>query len=629
MNYKEALEKKIKEIATKWGRSNIYYVGGYVRDELIEKFFPEDIQEIRDADLVIDLENGAQEFIKFLKSEYPDNCTDFAEYPRFGTAKFTLHFDGMIKANGAPWIREQEIECVSPRAEEYVDGPRKPSSIRHASIKEDAMRRDFCCNAVYKNVVSGEIFDPTGKGIEDIKNKILRTPLDPITTYKDDPLRMLRVIRFAARKGFAIEEKTFKAISPIPEYYQLSMERVNSEFSQILMSYNPVKYIWMLHDTGLLGYIIPEFEEAWGFNQNSKYHSLNLTDHCLEVLNKVIKNSSARSSRLLVRLAALLHDISKYKIHETSSDGTFSFHGHEIDSSNMARDILTRLKYSNDDIDRVCFLIENHMRIKSQYNYDTKQYTGTKKSMGKLIKTIDAAYNNSRERFDILEDLMKLIDADNLSHSPKWNMPGQVSSFYEKYNEWVLGFARFSTSTKSVVSGKDIMDRFKIGPGKTIGYIKNEIIAGFQAEHPNYDKDTLLDMYEAEFGGKSVYIWADSNRVFSHINVSIVKPVKSARGYGVDDYRDGIEMDEREIGQYADEVHKNGGLIVLDAIQYPELFIRCRIRKRSREILDKVWKDLSELQEMPGFEKVTLDLDNSNDVSARVDWKDHRSDYIF
>lgn len=628
MYYKEALERKIKEITEKWERSNIYYVGGYVRDGLIEKYFPEEIQEIKDVDLVIDLENGAEEFVKFLKSEYPDNCTGFAEYPRFGTAKFTLHFDGMIKADGSPWIREQEIECVSPRSEEYSDGPRKPSSVRHASIKEDAMRRDFCCNAVYKNVVTGDILDPTGRGVEDIKNKILRTPLDPKITYKDDPLRMLRVIRFAAKKGFAIEEKTFKAISPIPEYYKLSMERVNSEFSQIMMSSDPVKYIWMLHDTGLLKYIIPEFEEAWGFNQNSKYHSLNLTDHCLEVLNKVSRTST-RPRKLQLRLAALLHDISKYKIHETSADGTFSYHGHEIDSSNMARDILTRLKYSNDEVNRVCFLIENHMRIKSQYDYNTKQYTGTKKSMGKLIRTIDSVFTG-QDRVDVLESLMLLIDADNLSHSPKWNMPDQVKTFYDKYNKWFLGLQNIAT-TKPIVSGKDIMDRFKIAPGKTIGYIKDEIILGFQLDHPKYDKTMLLDMYEAEFGGKNIYIWKSRwKSVAPQLYMSVVKPTLTQPGnyYSVNDYRDEIEMDADEGKQYIKDVEQAGGLLVLDAIHYPELLIRCRIRKRSKEILDKVWETLSELQDMPGFEKVTLDLDNCNDVSARIDWSGHRSDYI-
>ena len=632
MTFKDALEKKIKEIAEKWGRSNIYYVGGYVRDELIRKYFPDDSYgTFKDVDLVIDMENGSEEFVKFLKKEYPDNCKDFAEYPRFGTAKFTLYFDGMTKADGVtPWIRDIEVECVAPRSEEYNNGPRKPSSVKAATIKEDAMRRDFCCNALYKNVITKEILDPTGRGINDLKNKLLRTPLDPIITYKDDPLRMLRVIRFAAKKDFAIEENTFKAISPIPEYYQLSMERVNAEFSQILSSYNPTKYIWMLHETGLLKYIIPEYEEAWGFNQNSKYHSMNLTDHCLSVLDHVINNHRSDSVGLELRLAALLHDISKYKIHGTNPDGTFSYHGHEEDSAEIAKNILTRLKYSNSVIEEVCILIRNHMRMKSLYSYSDKSYTGTKKTMGRFIRSLetgpDARANRTR-----LENVLKLIDADNLSHSPKWNMPGQIDSFWKKYDAWFSNYKQpnYLGRINNPVNGKDIMDRFGLKPGKSIGYIKDEIIFGFVIDHPEYDKETLLDMYEAEFGGKSIYVWSGD---FNHFCASIVKPevIITRRGkttsYDVKDYRDKLELDTEEREQLlpGDEVFRE-----LKAIEYPELYIRIKIHKRSREVLDKAWDVLSELQGMPGFEKVSLDLDNSNDVSARVDWKDHRSDYIF
>ena len=344
--YKAALEETIKDISLKWGRSKIYYVGGYVRDEILDEGAPKDV------DLVVDLPNGASEFCDFLKKEYPTTCVDFVEYPRFGTAKFTLEFQ-MTKADGkTPWIREIQVECVEPRKEEYTDGPRKPSKVVSASIEEDAMRRDFCCNALYKDTVSGEILDPTGHGKEDIDNKILRTPCDPVITFKDDPLRMLRAIRFAAKKKFTIDEDTLKAIKPIPEYFQLSMERVESEFTQILLSSDPVEHIWTLHNTGLLGYILPEFEESWGFNQNSKYHSMNLTDHCLSVLKYIVDPYSAGTNsvkhQLETRLAGLLHDIAKYKYHETNVDGTFSYHDHDVKSAEMAEEILKRLKYSND-----------------------------------------------------------------------------------------------------------------------------------------------------------------------------------------------------------------------------------------------------------------------------------------
>ena len=628
-NFKEALEKKIKEIAEKFGKCDIYYVGGYVRDELLDKFYPDNhTSQFKDVDLVINMENGAEEFVKFLKASYPEDCTDFAEYPRFGTAKFTLHFDMMTSTKGKPWRREEPIECVSPRSEKYDDGPRKPSSVQAASIKEDAMRRDFCCNALYKNVITGKILDPTGMGIEDVKNKVLRTPLDPALTYKDDPLRMLRAIRFAAKKEFSIEENTFKSISPIPEYYQLSMERVRDEFSQIVCSLDAPKYIWMLHDTGLLKYIIPELEDAWGFNQNSKYHSMNLTDHCFSVLEKVIKtsfNRFASGGKLQLCLAALLHDISKYKIHETNLDGTFSYHSHEEYSADMAKDILTRLKYPNDVIDETCLIIRSHMKLKSQYNYSTNSYTGTKKSMGKFLRSLSDSQGLLNDK--ILDSVMKLIDADNLSHSPEWNMPGQVESFWNKWDQWFSGYAKNTTRNifNNPVSGKDIMDRFGLKPGKTIGYIKDEIIFGFAIEHRDYDKETLLDMYEAEFGeGRKLYVWRGLYGACASIEEP--KVISSNSGhfqYTLDNHDSIYKLDRDEYCLLGDK-----DLVELSALENPELFMRIRIHKRSREILSKVWDDLGELQDMPGFEKVSLSLDCDNDVSAKVEWKNHRPDYI-
>ncbi len=609
MGYLEQVEKALVALVDKWNpKANIYAVGGYVRDEIMNRMR-------HDFDLVIDLEGDsspAVHFTDFLKDNKIQGTSGFTVYPKFGTAKFDLTIP---YGNGT---RTEPIECVMPRAEEYKDGPRKPSEVSKTTLEADASRRDFCCNALYKDLRTGKILDPTGKGLSDIENKILRTPLDPEETFRDDPLRMLRAVRFAAKLDFDIDPTVLTAMKPIPEYYQLSMERVRDEFEKIITSWEPSKYIWILHEKGLLGYIIPEFEEAWGFNQNSKYHSMNLTDHILSVLNKTSsgdRRGIIRGSAILP-WAALLHDISKYKDFQVKEDGTFSFHGHEKKSAQMAESILRRLKCPEKDISRVCKLIGDHMIIKQFYNYSDDTYTGTKK----YTRKIASKYPDRSE----LESLMKLIDADNKSHAPQWCMPGQVDSFYKAYDDVVYGISSSvsSASTKLPIDGSDIMNRYGFKSGKQIGKIKDMLQELFY-EDPSMDSETLFRMYEAEFKG-SVWIWTDG---FMNYNASIIKPVKEGKGYQIEpyDFNEFLRLDPEE-----EEYYKSLGedIIELNALEYPDLYMRVRINRRSRELVDKILDIMGEFHQMPGFKEVVVGLDYTNDASGFVKWRNHRTDYI-
>ena len=607
MKVKEKLEEKIKEISEAWGKCPIYYVGGYVRDEILEEVS-------MDVDLVVDMENGGLEFAKFVSENYSDICNGFACYPRFGTAKFDLTISmpasSKISQSQRTFIsRTFKIECVMPRSEEYADGPRKPSEVHYSGgIEGDSKRRDFCCNALYKNTITGEILDPTGHGIEDIKNKILRTPLDPEKTFTDDPLRMLRAIRFAARKGFTISDEVFQKIKPYPEYYKLSMERVRDEFSKIIISDQPSKYIWMLHDTGLLDYIIPELEDAWGFNQNSRYHAMNLTDHILSVVDKI------KHGEETTRLAGLLHDISKYKIHQDKPDGTFSYYNHEVDSSKMARKILTRLKYPEATIADVCRLIENHMIIKQMYNYNTGKYTGNAKSTRKILNK----FPNSKE----LDRLMELIDADNLSHSPEWNMPGQTQSFFEEVFK-LRGYIQNSTLI-APVTGDDIMKRYGIGPGKQVGDIK-EILQDLYLGNPENTKDDLFRIYEEEFYGKIIWIFKG---IAGDECASIVEPIDAgghfAGSYRTEDYKDTLVLDSGETFLEPGESIKT-----LSAMDFPSLYTRIRGHRTSRELFDTALDALEKLFNIPGFDGVDLILDSYGDASGKIMWKNHKTDIIY
>ena len=627
--YIKQIENEIRNVvsgggvSSGWTESDIYFVGGFVRDSLLPDFdmvsFPKDV------DMVIDCPGGASKFVEFLKKTIPDRISGVVEYSKFGTAKFDFEYQDSILCS-----HTIQIECVEPRKEEYKDGPRKPSSVQYASIKEDAMRRDFCCNALYKNVITGKILDPTGHGHEDVQNKILRTPRDPEETYKDDPLRMLRAIRFAATKGFEIEEETFRAIKPIPEYYNLSMERVNSEFTKILMSDNPRKYIWDLHETGLLKYIIPELEEAWGFNQNSKYHSMNLTDHMFSVLDLTVeslKKAVDTTYSLHLRLAAILHDISKYKIHETKADGTFSYHNHEVYSAEMAENILKRLKYPSDVIKIVSSLIKDHMIIKSQYNYETKAYTGNDKSVRKYLNKIGylVAGKVSPDRRQYLQALHTLIDADNNSHAPEWNMPGQISSLNTKIADFILA-KKHLNGAKCIVSGKDIMDRFNLRPGKAVGYLKEKIIEDiFIVDNPSSTKEDLLNMVEAEFGDKTIYIWPITWA--GDVAASLRKPDESyIPGNGRVGLTKYTVLDPSEKHLLDDGV---GKYRALRAIEYPELFVRIKTRGRARELMLEATDALNKLNELPGFERARMTFDKYGDAEAITAWTDHSDDSLF
>ena len=557
------VEDEIKNLVHSWGKADVYYVGGYVRDQIMG-LVP------KDYDLVINAENGTSEFIEYLKKNHSDICSGFVVYERYGTAKFTLH-------------EKVDIECVIPRTETYNSGPRKPDQVQYTNLEQDAKRRDFCCNALYKNVVTGEILDPTGYGFEDIENKILRTPLDPEQTFIDDPLRMLRAFRFSARKGFKILPEVMKKIKPYPEYMCLSMERVRDEFSKILLSDRPVETIRELHNTGLLEYIIPELEKSWGFNQNSKYHSLNLTDHTLQVLSGVY-----RYMDLELDLAALLHDIGKYWCYQINKLGGYSFKGHEEISTEMAGDILERLKYPGSIIDSVKELIRNHMIIKSLYNYTTKEYTGKAKKTREIKSKFSAKF---------LTKLMRLIDSDNLAHAPQYNMPGQTDSFWQKYRSVDVVVEK----EPEFISGKEIMDEFEIKPGKQVGELKS-ILQNWHIEEPEKTKEDLFTKLRISFLGKKFmydglkYISLDS----------VIK----------------IELGEEDIKQLGNEEKE------LDAFEYPRLYTWLLDYKKAWSIVDEASKKLGELYEIPGFEQIDICYDDWRNFSAIIQWRNRKDSKI-
>lgn len=434
---------------TEW-ENIVYAAGGYVRDQIMGK-------EPHDLDLLIDKPNGGVEFTDWIVNTVKIG-KDACLFPRFGTAKFSI--------NGF------DIEAVMPRGEHYTQGSRKPE-VFSVTLKEDAFRRDLTINSLFKNISTGEILDFTGKGLDDIKNNYIRTPLDPNITFSDDPLRMLRVCRFWFRFAGSIDISIIQALEAnAAKLSNISTERITDEFNKTIVLNNPDKYIRFLKTVGLLKYIIPELEECVEVNQN--HH------HYMDVFNHILEVTKNTKPILKQRLMALFHDIAKPRC-KTDDETGIHFSKHEDESAKMAKEIMIRMKYPNDMIDSVVLGISSHMRIKSS------------KDSG--LDITDKALR--RFKFDMgedLEDILDLIHADNISHAEKSCMPNQVENIRKRIDSLNIKVSKPNLP----LNGHEIMNIFNIAPGKLIGTLLKEV-EELYLENPNISKEECISFINYYF----------------------------------------------------------------------------------------------------------------------------------
>ena len=419
--------------------NHVFAVGGSVRDLCMDK-------DIKDIDLVIDLPYGGVDFANWCK----DNgyTKTVVIYETYGTAMFRFH-----------QFPDEEIECVMTRGEKYLDKDSRNPVTVFADINEDAIRRDLTINALYYNVCTGEILDLVG-GREDINNHIIRTTnQDPDVVFDDDPLRSLRVIRFATRYGWEIEEKTFKSMKKFAKRLKIiTKERIQAELNKILLCDNAVMGINYIHEIGAMKYVVPDFEKCYGLKQNA-FHFGDVAEHTLAVLQN---HCEMFKPTLVERLACLLHDIGKvYTM--TVKDGKVHFYNHEYVGADIVEDILRDLKYDNDTIKEVQFLIKNHMRLK-QAGDGAKLIKD--KTLNKLLYEC-----KTYERF---ESLMRIIECDNLAHK-------QGCCIYDQYLQLTGKVKNSETYMKMFgyklpVTGNDIMETLGIGPGPIISEINERLL---------------------------------------------------------------------------------------------------------------------------------------------------------
>lgn len=248
------------------------------------------------------------------------------------------------------------VDITPFRIEGEYKNYRKPEGVIFSKdVRDDIKRRDFTINAILFN---GEFIDYVG-GLEDLKNKIIRAIGDPEERIREDALRILRAVRFASKYDFEIEEGLKSAIiSNVSLLKNISYERIRDEFVKILLDKNVKLGINLLKELHILDIILPEIVETYDYDQNSKYHENNLYDHILNVVGY-------SPEVLEIRLAALLHDLGKPSTFSMGEDGVAHYYGHEEESSEIARNVLRRFKFSNEIIKNVRILIENHMTFQS------------------------------------------------------------------------------------------------------------------------------------------------------------------------------------------------------------------------------------------------------------------------
>ena len=418
---------------------HVFAVGGSVRDLHMGN-------DIKDIDLVIDLPHGGVDFANWCKDQ--GYTKTVVIYETYGTAMFKFkQFPG------------EEIECVMTRGEKYEDPESRNPVTVFAPLEEDAIRRDLTINALYYNISTGETLDLVG-GLDDIANHIIRTTnQDPDVVFDDDPLRILRVVRFATRYGWEIERKTYKSMKKHARRLKIiTKERIQTELNKILMSKRAIMGIDYMHKLGVMEYVIPEFEKCYGLTQN-RYHFGDVAAHTMAVLEH---HCTLFEPNLVERLACLLHDIGKVAT-RTVKDGKVHFYDHEYVGADMAGSILRDLKYDNDTIKEVQFLIRNHMRTKQAG--DGGKYIKDK-TLNKMLYEC--------KTFERFKSLMRIIECDNLSHAHDCCIYNQYCGLVDKVCNSEDHMRMFGY--KLPVDGNEIMETLDIPAGPLIAEINKRLL---------------------------------------------------------------------------------------------------------------------------------------------------------
>ena len=443
-NISELLTHKIFKLIRDFDETDnteVYVIGGYVRDKLLKR------ADKKDIDIVV--KGNGIEFAQKLANKL--KIKKLSIYKTYGTAMFQFE--------------DTELEFVGARKESYSPESRNPK-VEQGSIEDDQKRRDFTINALaisLNKATYGEITDPFN-GIEDLHYRTIRTPLDPDITFSDDPLRMMRAIRFASQLDFIIDDECFEAIKRNKHRIEIiSAERIHTELNKILLSKQPSIGLKLLFDSELLEIIFPELYNLAGVSTQAGVKHKDNFLHTIQVVDNVAKNSD----NLWLRWAALLHDIAKPKTKKYVEGIGWTFHAHNFIGQKMVPEIFARLKLPlNEKMKYVQKLVDLHMRPIALVEDEV-----TDSAIRRLI--VDAGED--------LDDLLTLCEADITSKNEK-KVKQYLTNFKALRQKIVEVEERDSLRNfQPPISGDEIISYFNIEPSRTVGIIKNAI------------KDAILD----------------------------------------------------------------------------------------------------------------------------------------